>query len=218
MNSNLPNGKRMFSRNPPISLDDIEMFLTQLPQNNEFAKKELIKFVKHRLHDRYIAPLLNTEASGFLMMAASCLLIETLQSFYDGLPSTKYISSTTFMRFFERQEQRFPYFRECFPLKEEINKKGEKCTVCSFYKHIRCGILHQAETTGGYRILRNNSPLFDSSEKSVNADAFLEAVRLCVDDYTQVLSDLDYKSKLWHHAAKKIRFICNNFHSHPIED
>ncbi len=45
-----------------------------------------------------------------------------------------------------------------------------------FYKHIRCGILHQSETRNGWRLLRNG-PLLDRHGKSINATAFLRALR-----------------------------------------
>ncbi len=50
----------------------------------------LADFIEHRLLERYVLPVTQTcQKNGFLMVAASCLLIETLESFYRGWESTE---------------------------------------------------------------------------------------------------------------------------------
>ena len=61
-------------------------------------------------------------------MAIDCLLIETLQSFRDGLTNTKNKSKKMFERFLTSSES----FREHFSKDEAV----------SFYYDFRCGILH----------------------------------------------------------------------------
>src|SRR4051812_45672807 len=64
---------------------------TWIQQGDSASKDKMIDFVYHRLHDRYIEPLLRVPTkykSGFLMMASACLMIETLQSFYRGQRET----------------------------------------------------------------------------------------------------------------------------------
>ena len=49
-------------------------------------------FLKRRLRERYVDPierLVPDEKNGFNIMALSCLMIETLESFYQGLGDTK---------------------------------------------------------------------------------------------------------------------------------
>jgi len=49
----------------------------------------LARFIHERLVERYALPLsLSCRKNGFSMMAASCLLIETLESFYRGWGDT----------------------------------------------------------------------------------------------------------------------------------
>src|SRR5713101_2113803 len=49
----------------------------------------LADFIEQRLLERYVLPVTHTcHKNGFLMVAASCLLIETLESFYRGWEST----------------------------------------------------------------------------------------------------------------------------------
>lgn len=131
----------IFSRKPLVTEPMIRLLLLRLTQKDDMAKEPMIDFIRHRLDRRYIQPLLDVSGgykSGFLMMAVSCLLIEALESFYKGLNSTKGkgISQKAFLDFFDREKECFPGFEECFPIKEEVNDKGKKFKVCSFYKNI----------------------------------------------------------------------------------
>ncbi len=71
---------------------------------------------------------------GFSIMAIDSLLIETLQSFRDGLTDTKNKSKEMFKKYLTEREG----FRDHF---------DEKQAKRYFY-HFRCGILHQAEVMG----------------------------------------------------------------------
>lgn len=174
-----------------------------LAQNDGAAKKRLVEFIYHRLHRRYILPLRQIHhdyQSGFLIMAAACLLIETLQSFHSGQNKTRRRQSTnTFRAFFEREAKFFP---------------GLAAESDSFYYNIRCGILHQAETTGGYRILRAGA-LFIPSTKTINASAFINALEGCLDNYIHDLHVAGLHDPLWTHAAEKITCICGNCQAEP---
>jgi hypothetical protein len=75
--------------------------------------------------------------AGFAVMALDCLLIETLQQFYEGVHETCGPPGNYFKRFLTQTA-----FRKYF------DGKMAKC----FYTHIRCGILHQAEIKGSSRI------------------------------------------------------------------
>jgi len=199
----------LFSRNPRISLADVRGWIERQKQGDETVKVPLIKFIDHRLRGRYITPLQNVEPrkfrSGFLMMAASCLLIEALQSFFAGLKDTKNVSAESFKDFFDRNKVNFPKFAECFP-GVAANKKEN-----NFYYNIRCGILHQAETTDGYSIVRDKSYLFDPTEQTVNADEFIDAVEICLDKYLNELRARVVTSERWNKAADKLTYICDNF-------
>jgi len=116
----------------------------------------LARFIHERLVERYALPLsLSCRKNGFSMMAASCLLIETLESFYRGWGDTSNrmkpsdidptcrpvdpkrttvsMSEVAFCYFF----QRFSRFASLQPFAQP------------FYVNVRCGILHQGETAGG---------------------------------------------------------------------
>src|SRR5271167_2827672 len=89
-------------------------------------------FVRDRLRERYIDPVAKLrpkDKNGFMIIALSCLLIETIESFYQGWTSTKDKSKQAFMKFFECQ----PRFRSV-----QAAGKAEE-----FYLDVRCGVLHQ---------------------------------------------------------------------------
>jgi len=169
--------------------------------NDGASKKSLIDFIYNRLNYRYIEPLLHfvpaEYKSGFLMMASACLMIETLESFYAGKDETEWRDGgPSFKRFFERECAFFPGFAD---------------DGVDFYVNVRCGILHQGETKGGYRILRDDGPLLDPNGRTIEANKFLKALKGCLDNY---ISDLRAASicgsERWTNAVDKINFICEN--------
>jgi hypothetical protein len=122
------------------------------------------------------------------------------------------MSQKAFINFFKQEEESFPRLREYFKILNCKNDEGKEYEVCPFYKHIRCSILHQAETTGGYRIVRDKSNLFDENQigKSIEADKFLDAMSKCLDKYLAKLKLSSIDSDVWQKAMKKVAFICDN--------
>jgi len=156
-------------------------------------------FIHRRLHERYIAPVHVVppdEKNGFLIMAVSCLLVETLESFWQGWESTEPTkkspgkSKLAFREFFKRQ-WRFLAFRD---------------HADGFYRHVRCGILHQGETTGGWRI-RRNGRLFDEDDLIINATAFHQRLSGALGDYRDNLYDADWNSERWGNVRTKMAAV-----------
>ena len=104
-----------------------------------------IEILAARIQSRYLEPvglLIKADESrspierryGFSIMAIDSLLIETLQSFRDGLTNTKNKSKEMFKKYLTEREG----FRDHFD-----EKQAER-----FFYDFRCGILHQAEIMG----------------------------------------------------------------------
>jgi hypothetical protein len=182
---------------PKVTVGDLKRRLENpnVPENKQY----IINFIDHRLRRRFIVPIKaipEGSKSGFMIMAVVCLLIETLQQFYKGDIETKNRQNAeAFKKFFEDQSILFP---------------GCAARSKTFYTKIRCGILHQAETKGGYRILFNDGPLFDAEEKTINATIFLAAIEECFNQYLDRLRQSESNQPLWTKAIKKLRFICDN--------
>lgn len=149
------------------------------------------EFIKERFEERYLSPVLDVDSThrhGFSMMAVACLTIEALQAFRLGLSTTKDNSANMFAAFFAQH----PAF---------CDFAGDKW----FYDDIRCGLLHDAEARGGWRILRSG-PLLDKDARVINATRFLRALRGAVHDYaTQLKND-----KYWALFQKKMKQVIKN--------
>lgn len=169
-----------------------------LAQKDDTAREYLADLILHRLRDRYVTPLENVVKepvdyrSGFLMMAAASLMIETFQCFKEGERDTlgKGKGRAMFKRFFADNAVKFP------------GLDGEE-----FYDKVRCGILHQAQTKGRIRILRKGK-IYDTAEKTINASLFLNTLKTIVEHYVGDLRVKDINAGDWPNALLKIGYIC----------
>jgi hypothetical protein len=84
-----------------------------LTKTDDDSRQFLADLILHRLKDRYITPLEKVPIkfrSGFLTMAAACLLIETFQCFKEGERGTRGNGKgeAAFKRFFLAHAAKFP--------------------------------------------------------------------------------------------------------------
>jgi len=137
-------------------------------------------------------------------MAISCLMIEALESFWRGWPdtSTRGTSRDAFCSFFHR----------CLKQNSELGVFFKHAD--NFYKGVRCGILHQAETTNGWRIRRTGS-IFNSETKTINATKFHYELEKCLQRYCDLLKNLNWDDKVWQNLRKKMKAIIE--HCRPID-
>lgn len=155
-------------------------------------KAQIADFVYQRLHGRYLRPFMSAEHKhGFAMMACGCLLVETLQAFWTGSAKSG-LSGQSFIDFFNRVE----YF-------STLRDYGRL-----FYKHVRCGIMHQGETTGGWRVRRDASELFLPESLVIDATRFLGAMETTLMDYCELLKNSDWDSPIWDSLRRKMKHIC----------
>ncbi len=156
----------------------------------ENDRKALAKFLIDRFNERYFWVIEPPCKHGFTLAAVSCIVIETLESFYQGLPDTKGRSAQMFKDFFAKNTE----------LKVLASEDGW------FYRDIRCGILHQSEAPGGWRILRKGE-LLNSEAKTINATAILKALKNAVNQYAQ---QLEKDELLWKNFRTKMDAVCTN--------
>lgn len=101
--------------------------------------KRAIDIMRGRIIGRYMDPIetlirSDVNKNGFAAMALCCLLIETLLQFREGLPQTPG----------GENQQYYARF-----LKEQLGHVFNNQSAKRFYKDIRCGILHSAQTKNG---------------------------------------------------------------------
>jgi hypothetical protein len=172
--------------------------------DNGWSKKP--RFIRQRLFERYIDPVSALDLykktkeykNGFYIMAVSCLLIETLVSFWRGWESTEPDrrrnlpgkSREAFSIFFQEQDQ-FSVFQKS-----------------SFYKDVRCGILHQGETKNGWIVARTG-PLFNGTNR-IDARRFHDLLAAAIRDYEYNLSNPPAGSLLRTTFDKKMKAVIRN--------
>lgn len=173
-----------------ITVGDYKNMVARMDKNG------IASFIKQRLTERYIDPVLQSNKQhGFSIMAQACLLIETYESFRQGWQDTEGKKKKPFELFFTR-EGRFAAFAEYH---------GD------FYFNVRCGLLHQGETKNGWKINRKpNELLFNKTDKTIQAVKFMEALQDTIEDYVAELIAADWSDSIWENTLHKIELISIN--------
>ncbi|MDD5243651.1 MAG: hypothetical protein PHU49_06495 [Syntrophorhabdaceae bacterium] len=157
-------------------------------------REGIANLIDARFMERYIDPFKNNPSKhGFAMMAVCCLMMEALFCFRRGRKKTGEKGSDVFEKFFVSSAH----------LKEFVGLGGQ------FYSNVRCGILHQGETYGGWKILRKGSML-SRTDKTINATAFITALEKELHKYTTELKSAPIRSELWRNAIRKLDHVCEN--------
>lgn len=185
--------KFILAKDPDYTVSDYD---DDIRLSNLDSSESISNALKRRLLQRYIIPSESLEnKNGFNIMANCCLVIETLESFHRGWSKTPN-GGLAFCGFFNRVNH----------FKDFVGND----TPNQFYKHIRCGILHQGETTGGWRIRRKGSSIINISDKIINANLFRDALRKEIEEYFTNLSKIALDQKEWVSINKKMKSIKKN--------
>ncbi len=171
------------------------------PSTNPEDWEKAILIFEDRIRGRFLDIVVRIQPetfSGFVVMAIDCLLIETLEQFYRGVPDSVGGSQSFFTHFFERSDR----------LKKEFAENHRKL----FYEQFRCGILHQAEIKGD-SLVRKVGPLVQNIGNGiiVNRQKFHEILVCEFNHYVQKLRDqnpidVDLRLKF----RTKMDYICRN--------
>ena len=167
------------------------------------------EFIRRRLSERYVDPVealdLNDDTkeckNGFYMMAVSCLLIETLASFWRGWESTESGKDAKGRKIPGKSGEAFKVF-----FQEQARFSAFQGT--DFYRSVRCGILHQGETKKGWIIVRTG-PLFDGTNR-INATRFHNQMAAAIRDYARALRNPPGASSLRANFDKKMKAVIKN--------
>ncbi len=189
---------RWFDKNGDRQTVTIQNYLDFVSGQDQTS---IADFVYQRLHSRYLKPFQFSDSkfkkqfkNGFSIMANCCLLIETLQSFKNGWEDSGRKSGKAFKQFLE-SEPNFSVFE---------GKEQE------FYQNVRCGILHQGETMGGWTINRDGKTLFDKTKLEVDSITFAKELELALKNYSTKLRSEKWDSETWDNFRTKMRKIISN--------
>jgi hypothetical protein len=155
----------------------------RLVAGEQAAWAEAVRLLDDRIRGRYLAHarrLLDKPYSGFAVLALDSAVVEALEQFRRGKPSTPRKQSGAYFEAFLTQTR----FKAHFTEKE----------AGLFYDTIRCGILHQAEAKEDSLVKKNATHPVALLSKSgaglvVNARLFHEELERAFEDYKQSLTD-----------------------------
>jgi len=172
----------------------------------EKNRAAIADFIMERFTERYIRPLRGDPIMkhGFCTMAIACLMIEALESFSQGWSDTRNRSRDTFRLFFQR----------CLDQGLELGNLADGKLADDFYYGVRCGILHQAETTNGWRILRKG-PLYNPDTKRINATKFHDELEKALQFFCDTLKQSDWDSRVWQNLIRKMEAVIENCRPGP---
>ncbi len=199
-----------------VSMSEIENLI-----QSESNKEIISKYIFHRYYDRYLKifyfksdykakykKIIEGEEisveknifekeykNGFSIMTNCCLLIETIATFFEGENTTTKTGPNTFKLVFQKATS-YGNPIDCF--------EKEK-----FHSQVRCGLLHQGETYGKFKI-RRTKQLFDSTTKTINAKLFCDNLRSFLKSYQKELNAAKWDSGLWRNCRAKLEYIIKN--------
>jgi|ERR1044071_450713 hypothetical protein len=185
-------------------------------------KEQLIQFIDQRFTDRFFDPIRclkqspgNTQGYGFAIMALCSLLIESIQSFRFGLPSTYQRELERLGDFnppvaFEVPRNEWLSGRQVFTdffTSPSYRKLFPGIDGAAFYTNIRNGLLHQAQTKNGWTITIQRKRLCAPKAKVLNRNVFAVRLEKAFRLYLQELRRCEWRDELWTKAARKIWWL-----------
>ncbi|MHB1145548.1 MAG: hypothetical protein ACYCZS_11675 [Thiobacillus sp.] len=162
-----------------------------------------------RLETRYLQPIEaikkigKAEGEGFSMMAILCTLVEFLESTVQGRNYAFGEKETDLV--YPKSDLIFISFLEKRP---PFSGKFNDGLAKDFYIKIRCGLLHEAKTKGGWRILeesQDQSTIIDRDEKIVYRNDFQLAIKQFIAWYR---NELQAKQKFQEAFIRKFDHLC----------
>lgn len=175
-------------------------------QSGDWSLK--LSIFQDRLNGRYLKPIELMgrdndigQFAGFSIMALACLLVETLNQFYQGVDETPNDHKQQFWIFFRESENFRPHFM--------------KKTSDMFYSHVRCGLLHQAQTKGATIIRADRNTMVEQIRRGskdgiiVDRVRFILALKKEIDDYIRNLkSKSSINTAARENFVRKMWYIC----------
>lgn len=163
------------------------------------AWDKAIFIFKERFQERYFGPieklLENAEINGFAIMALNCLLVDTFYQFEEGLEHSNN-NRKCYVKFLRT------YMGEIITSDDMADR---------FYKDIRCGILHSAQTQRGSMLAYENGNAVEyingSSDIRVNVVEFSEKLNAYFQMYVNRLRNGNNRTR--QNFITKMNYICN---------
>lgn len=182
-------------------------------------RRALVRFIRERHEERFFLPIkrlreaeMNWQGHGFAMMSLCSLLVETIQSYREGLPSTfggdiaKFKNESHVPKTYQipatLNVDGIGAFRRFF---QDYSAELGGIDGESFYRNVRNGLLHQGQTKAGWKINWGRDDLF--ANKVIDRDRFASGLEQAFHRYLQDLSASEWNSDIWKSARRKIWWL-----------
>ncbi|RPD90367.1 hypothetical protein EGM88_15690 [Aureibaculum marinum] len=182
------------------SIEDLNSFIKAKD------KEKIANLIYQRFYNRYIKIFTFKSSSsednktfkkvyknGFLILASSCIVIEAISSFIQGVDKTENGNGKNSYNIF---------FKKCSEYKNELRIFQNK----ELYKNIRNGILHQGETYEDFLVSRKGK-LFENN--IINATLFINHLEEFLKSYKKELIEKEWDDEIWDNCRRKLRHIIN---------
>jgi hypothetical protein len=167
------------------------------------------RFYRMRIDTRYLHPIASIQqhdlqqGEGFAIAALFCSLIEFLESCERG-DNFHFICKSKYKlqphEYSERQAS--SYFKNFLKTRTPFNTLIPSTLVDSFYQDVRCGLLHEARTKGGWHISTAPSKGILISQKDGKITLYRNQLIPALETYF-----LNYRSRLLVDLATQEAFI-----------
>ncbi len=193
--------------------EDWHLLKQRLIENSceETWKEALNDYFLKRLNLRYLNPIKvlrkhgTLSGEGFSILAILCTLIEFLESTVKGV-KYRYSNQNDEPGHFEYSNSKelfINFLCNRRPFRKEFNLTLAK----KFYKNIRCGLLHEAQTKNRWRVQAKNKEgkIIEKERKIVYRDNFMDAIELFIRLYSV---ELKHNKKLQEAFIRKFDSLC----------
>lgn len=186
-------------------------------------KDSLHRFIDQRYRERFFEPIKKLAESpnqlqgyGFAIMALCSLLIESLQCYRYGLPTTYKPEYAKLLNAFKPTgvyEIRVDEFKNGAQAFEDFFSLDAHETLFPnvsgrvFYSAIRNGLLHQAQTKDGWMIRSGQPVLWNSGNRILDRTRFANALEKAFVNYVEQLRTAHWGDDVWLKARRKIWWL-----------
>jgi len=151
----------------------------------------IVEYFHDRLETRYLLPIRAIQScgrqvgEGFSMMTIQCALLEFLESTVQG-KSYRFDAPAGSNREYSSSSAMFKSF---LTRREPFRNLFTESVAEDFYRNVRCGLLHEAQTKRGWTIAAHcrAQAIIDADSKIVYRDNFFNALQLFITRYEQEL-------------------------------
>lgn len=195
------------------SITDWKIFKKKLSDYKNIKEWEVAysDYFLERIKKRYIEPIRVLQENGtfsgegFSILTIHCSLIEFLETTYQGL-KYRYLGRGQKLKEYEYNISS-DIFQSFLCNRIPFNKYFNKRTAEYFYKYIRCGLFHEAQTKGGWRIYAKSHKaiIMDTQNKIIYRNNFQDALEKYLEYYKEALLENKERKKAF---IRKFDSLC----------